>query len=142
MNVKLAAWITGLGSIWVMGLGIGHFPLAHKMAAAPQFSQLPAEATDFVILACQCIGILLIFVGMVSIYFARRWYSGDSAARHFFFAEGVLFLVRTILELMHPVAVPEPDPAVLVNLFLTAMIFFIPAVLLSVTHNLPRKLRP
>lgn len=134
-NLQLASWITFLGGLWVIWMGIKHFPMAYEMAGSQDFAGLAPNASDFLILLCLCLGILLIFAGILSLYFSRKLRLGDKAAQVFFLCEGILFLARTLLELMHPVAVPEPNHSVLVLVFLTSLIFLIPVAMTRIGRH-------
>jgi uncharacterized membrane protein HdeD (DUF308 family) len=102
--------------------------MAYNLEDEPSYQALGPAAMDLLVLLCLCVGILLVFVGVVSLVFARRLRAGNSTARGFFLGMGVLFLARTILELMHPVAVPQPDARVLVAVLVTSAIFFTAAL--------------
>lgn len=126
---SVAGWIALAGSIWVILMGIGHFPMAYEMVNDSNFASLPSNAADLLILLFLCIGILLIFVGGLSLYFSFKLQSGERVARIFFIAVSILFLGRTILELIYPVSVPEPNLSVLVNIFLLCLMFSVSTLL-------------
>ncbi len=126
---RIATWIACIGGLWIIRMGIGHFPMAYQAADSPEFASLAPHAADFLILLCLCVGITLIAFGILSIYFSRKLGSGDKSARFFFFCLATTFLIRTVIELKYPVAIPEPRPSVLVIVFLVSMIFSMALVL-------------
>lgn len=125
----IAAYIAMAWSITVLAVGVGHFPMASTFPAEPRFQALAPAAMDLLVLLCLCVGILLVFAGGLSLYFSTRLRVGDATARGFFLAMGALFLARTILELMHPVAIPQPDVRVLIWVFATSVVFFVAALM-------------
>lgn len=127
-RLRTAGYISAIGAVFVLAMGLIHFPMAYGLVSEPSYQALGPAAMDLLILLCLCVGILLVFVGVLSLVFARRLRAGNAAARVFFVGMGGLFLARTVLELMFPVAVPEPDVRVLVWVFATSVVFFAAAL--------------
>jgi hypothetical protein len=115
-------------AVSALGMGVIHFPMASSLEKEPRFQALGPAAMDLLVLLCLCVGILLLFVGALSLFFARRLRAGDSTARGVLLAMGVLFLARTILELLHPVAIPRPDVRVLIWVLVTSVVSFTAAL--------------
>jgi hypothetical protein len=123
-RLRIAGWIGFLGGCISIWQGVQHFPLAFNMVRYHEYASLSKPAADLFILLWLCVGILLINLGGLSIYFSRKLKTGDSAARVFFLCGGVLYLARTAIEIMYPVAVPAPDPIVLVSVLAVSLIYF------------------
>lgn len=126
----VASWIAFVAGCIVIFQGIKHFPLAYQMASYPEFASLPPNASDLLILLWLCVGLLLLNIGILSLYFSRRLYRGDKAALVFFLFGGIGYFVRTLFELKYPVSVPTPNPVVLPTIILVCLLFF-SAVLLA-----------
>lgn len=122
-NLRIARLTAAAAAFAVLGMGFVHFPMAYDLAVEPAFEDLEPAAIDLLILLCLCVGLLLLFVGSLALYFSARMHAG-SRVPIFFLGAGALFFARTILELLHPVAIPKPDPMVLVAVFVTSVAFF------------------
>ncbi len=122
---QIAGWIAFIGGCFVTIIGIQHFPMAYNMAGSQDFAALSKGASDFFIMLCLSVGILLLTFGILSMYFSRKIKLGDQAARFFFLCVGIMFLLRCVIELMHPVTVPAPNPSVLINLFIVSLLYLI-----------------
>lgn len=131
----VASWISFATGLYVAFIGVMHFPMAYEKAASPDFIGLAPNASDFLILLSLAVGILLITFGVLSLYFSPMLKRGEKTAQVFFLAQGILFLARTIIELMHPVAFPKPDLFVLVSVFLIGMLFLTSVVLSRVKYE-------
>lgn len=123
-RLKVAGWIAFIGGCISIWQGVEHFPLAFEMAKYHEYASLSKPASDLLKLLWFCIGILLINFGVLSLYFSRKIKTDDSAARFFVLCGGILYLARTAIEIMYPVAVPAPDPIVLVSVFAVSLIYF------------------
>ena len=132
MRNKIASVIGFINGLWVLYIGVMHFPMAFETSALPAFAVLKNDASEFFILMTMCVGILLIFTGLLTMFFSIRVRSGDRVARIFFGLAAVLFFARTYLEWLYPVRIPEPAPEVFVTLLLTAIVFAVTALLSSV----------
>lgn len=95
---RLASWLGVVGGLLVAVTGAQHFPLAAELQASTPFAALSGEANDLVVLLCLCVGILLLFVGLLSVAFARGLRIGDPMAKTFFLAAALLLVARTALE--------------------------------------------
>jgi hypothetical protein len=114
-----------VGGLIVIVQGIRHFPLACAMPDYPEFVGLSNAALELLILLWMCIGIMLINLGVLAVYFSGRLGQGDSGARIFFICSGVLYLVRAALEVIYPVRIPAHSHGVLAVIVLTSALFLI-----------------
>ncbi len=130
----IGSWTAFVGGCIVIFQGIKHFPLAYQMAGYQEFAGLSASASDLMILLWLCVGILLLNLGILSLYFSRKLRVGDNAARVFFLCGGIMYFVRTLLELRYPVSIPTPNHLVLASVFLACLLFLIP-VWLTKSHE-------
>jgi hypothetical protein len=120
----IAAWLGVVGSGLTLWMGFEHvFGVGTFQRLAP-LSVLSRSAMDFVILLVECVGILLLFVGGLSIYFSRGLAVGDRTAKVFFACVSVLLLGRVALEVMHPVTVMEVTPPVLIGVLINALFYW------------------
>jgi hypothetical protein len=67
------------------------------------------------------VGIFLLFVGGLSIYFARGLAVGDRVAKLFFACVSMLFVGRVAIEVMHPVTAIVATPPVLIGILIIAL---------------------
>lgn len=126
---NLVAGLAILGSLLTVWMGLCHLPMAYASAQLGAFQTLSKSASDFLILLCLCVGILLVFVGLLSMHFSLRLRQGDRVAKRYFFGVALLFALRTVIELMHPVTVMAVSPPVVFSVALMSLIFLVPAVL-------------
>lgn len=125
----IARWLGLLGGLGMVALGVMHYPLAFRIAALPAFAGLSRPASDFLILLSLCVGLLLLLVGALTIYFSPRLRRGDSASRAFFLMVTVALLVRTLLDVLYPLTILGETTAVFQNLSFTCCGFVLPVVL-------------
>ena len=128
---RWGAGAAGAGGLWTLYLGLAHFPLAYELPRTTAFANVPESGADLLILLSLAVGLLLLFIGGWSLWFAWRVLTGDRTARHFHLAVGLLYLGRTVVELLYPVSVPEPQPGVLLAVSLPALLFVAAAALTS-----------
>lgn len=126
---RVAGWLGFVGGLGLTALGVMHFPLAFEMVARPAFAQLSREASDFVVLLCLCVGLLLLLVGGLAVYFSQRLKRGDNTARGVFLTVAVALLGRTVLDVLYPLAILGETPAVAQNLLFVALCFALPTIL-------------
>jgi len=117
----IAAWLSVLGGALTMWMGLEHVLRARILHQLPPLAALSPSAMDFVVLLFECIGIFLLFVGCLSIYFARGLAVGDRVAKVFFTCVSLLLLARVAIELMHPVTVMVIMPPVLIGILINAL---------------------
>jgi hypothetical protein len=117
----IAAWLCVLGGALTASMGIGHVFGARTVQQLPSLSALLPGVTDFIVLLFECVGILLLFLGGLSIYFARGLAVGDRVAKVFFACASLLWLGRVAIEVMHPVTVIVITPPVLVAILTNAL---------------------
>jgi hypothetical protein len=126
---RIAGWLGLLGGFGMAALGVMHFPLAFRMAALPAFAQLSRPASDFLILLSLCVGLLLLLVGGLSLYFSRSLTQGDRTARGFFVTVAVALLGRTVLDVLYPLAILGETSSLFQYLLFTTVGFVLPAYL-------------
>ena len=124
-----ARWLGLLGGLGMTALGVMHFPLAFRIAALPAFAGLSRSASDLLVLLCLCVGLLLLLVGALTIYFSPRLRRGESTSRAFFLMVAVALLGRTVLDVLYPLTILGETAAVFQNLSFTFCGFVVPAIL-------------
>jgi hypothetical protein len=128
-RLNIATAVALVASLIVTWTGVQHIPMAYAVAHAEPFQVLSASARDFLILLCLCVGLLLIFVGLLSTLLSFRLRSGDPSARRYFLGMTALFSARTAIEVLHPVTVIPSSPPVVVFVACLCLMFLAPAVL-------------
>jgi len=88
------------------------------------------------LLAVITVGVCLAVFGLLSIYFSERIAVGDQAARVYVLSQGLLWIVRGILEIIFPLRVPlfivaVPHYPVLPFCFLMGIVFLLPLFVLN-----------
>lgn len=117
----IAAWLCILGGTLTVWMGLEHVLGARTVQQLPPLSALSPSVTDFIVLLFECVGILLLFLGGLSIYFARGLAVGDRVAKVFFACVSLLWLGRVAIEVMHPVTVMVITPPVLIAILINAL---------------------
>lgn len=97
---------------------------------------LPANYRSLLMLAIIAVGICMAVFGLFSIYFSGRIAIGDQTAQVYALSQGLLWIVRGILELIFPVRVPlfmitVPHYPVLPFCFLMGAVFLLPLFVLK-----------
>ncbi len=128
-RLKAASWIAFVGGCLAIFQGIKHFPMAFEMAKYHEYANLSKPASDLLILLWFCTGLMLLTFGVLSLYFSRKLRIRDHSARIFFLCGGIAYLLRTLFELIYPVAIPEPNNFVLAAVFTGSLLFLIPVAL-------------
>ncbi|MBN1305789.1 MAG: hypothetical protein JXA13_15230 [Anaerolineales bacterium] len=126
---KIAAWIGAIGATAMLVIGFAHFPMGYVVTGLQDFSSLPPNAADFVIMLCMVIGLLLVTLAILSYYFLMKLKTGEATARVFFLCTGLAVLGRTLIEVLHPIALPDPDWTNTLSFFLLSLTFLAPAIL-------------
>jgi hypothetical protein len=134
---RIAGGLGLLGGLGLTALGAMHFPLAFRMAALPAFAQLSRPASDFLILLCLCVGLLLLLVGGLSLHFSRRLIHGDNTARGVFLTVAVVLLGRTVLDALYPLTILGETGAALQYVLFTGIGFVLPAFLAGKAREVP-----
>ena len=126
---KIAAWIGAIGATGMLAIGLIHFPMGFNVTGLQDFSSLPPNAAEFVIMLCLVIGLLLVTLSILSYYFLRKLQAGDTTARFFFLIVGLAILGRTLIEVLYPIALPEPDWTNTLTFFVFSLTFLVPTML-------------
>jgi hypothetical protein len=126
---RVAVWLGRFGALGFVALGIMHFPLAFQLAKHPAFAQLSRPASDLLILLSLCVGLLLLLVGTLTLYFSPRLRRGDTAARVFFLTVAVALVGRTVLDVLYPLSILGETASVGQDLLFTGLGFLLPAIL-------------
>ncbi len=128
---KVAAGIGFLAGLYMLFMGGIHFPMGEQLLQMSQFSGLPHQSQDFLIMLCLVIGVCLVTFGVFTLYFANKIRVGNLKARWFFIIVGIMILVRSWVEWRYPIALPDPDIFNLFNFLGFSLLYFIPGVLVQ-----------
>ena len=121
---RIAAAFAGLNALII---GIVHFALPGYGYRAADLAEIPLlQREHFVYLGTYAIGSFLIAFGVMTLRFARGPASGDAAL--FFGLMSGVWALRTVLELLYPVALPlfvvaTPHPALLTTTALVTLAY-------------------
>lgn len=133
INSYIAMILSLLCGIWMLFAGYAHlFTMGYEFTMMPEFSSLNKQASDLLILMTQAVGILLLATGGWTCYFSFKLKIGDRLAKYYSLSMSILFLGRTILEALHPVAVPVPRPEVLIHVASIFILFLLAYILVEV----------
>jgi len=124
-RLKAAGWFGFLSGCLAIFQGIKHFPMAFETIKYHEYANLSKPASDLLILLWFCTGLMLITLGVLSLYFSRKLKTGDFAAHIFFLCGGIAYSVRTLFELIYPVAIPEPNHFVLPAVIIGSLLYLI-----------------
>jgi hypothetical protein len=115
-------------------LGLLHFVFLLDIMSESVFSAIPSAQRNFVLLGTCAIGICLLTFGSLTLYFANAFVVGEKYARVFIFSQALLWIARSVLELLFPVEIPllifeNPATIVLVCVVGMAVLYVVPLVL-------------
>ncbi|HLP15392.1 MAG TPA: hypothetical protein VK470_03975, partial [Bacteroidota bacterium] len=133
---RVAATCLMAGGVMELLLALLHFTWPFQLLTNEEFSRLSAASHDVVLLCVLAVGLLLFVFGGLSIYFSTRIEVAAAPAVIFGYSQGLLWLGRTILEIVLPVRVPlfmiaNPSTYILAGAILLTLIYSIPMFLLG-----------
>jgi len=128
---KLASRLVFTGGVVELLIAVLHFLMPFQLLRAEEIAKLPDDYRSFLFLVTVAIGLLLAVFGVLCIYFSKKLLLGDATAWVFGLSQGILWLGRTVLELILPVRIPLfflPNPTILIlpATILLAMLFLVP----------------
>jgi hypothetical protein len=129
----------------VLELFVALFHLAWPLQLkSSEINLMPGNYRSLFMLAIIAVGVCLATFGLLSIYFSGRIAARDQAARVYAFSQGLLWIVRGILEIIFPVRVPlfiiaVPHYLVLPFCFIMGVVFLLPLFVLKSTIIVDKK---
>jgi hypothetical protein len=129
-----ASQLMFMGGIAELVIALLHFLMPLQLVHT-EIGRLSDDYRSFVLLGVIAIGLCLAIFGALSIYFSRRLLLGEEGAWIFGLSQGILWMGRTVFELVLPVRIPLfifPNPTTLILplalslalLFLTPLLIF------------------
>jgi hypothetical protein len=132
-RTRLIQWVifllSSLCGVLFTAMGIMHFPLAFRLARLPSYAALSPAALDFLVLLCQCVGLLLLLVGGLSFYFSHRLRYHDIAASVFFLAVGLTSIGRIILDVLYPLTLLGETASPFIDTMVVLFVTILPVAL-------------
>lgn len=116
-KLKDAKLLLLAGGIAELLIAITHFLMPLELKNDPVFALLPAAHFDFIILATVAIGLIMLILFALSVYFSKHYQIMKQAAEVFALSQSLLWLGRGVLEMIFPVRVKLlflTDPAVII----------------------------
>ena len=128
---RLASGLMTVGGCIEILMGLIHFLMPIQLVNASEIAALANNYKNIILLETFAIGLCLFVFGILTIYFSRRLVCGEKSAWIFGISQGVLWMGRTILELLFPVTIPlfflsSPTALVLPVVFLLGLLFLVP----------------
>ena len=123
-----------IGGIVEILIAMLHFLMPFQFVRGGAIVGLPADYRGFVLHGIVAIGLCLTVFGALSIYFSQRLALGDATAWVFGLSQGVLWIGRTVTELIFPIRIPlfflsNPTAVILPLVALLALLFLVPLVM-------------
>jgi len=130
---RLAEKLFFAGGVAELVVGTMHFLMPLSIDRSAKLAGVSMEYRSFISLASIAIGVCLVTLGFLSIYFSKRIPRDARAGWLFCFSQGLLWTVRLILELALPVRITlfflsNPTTFILPMLIVLALLFLIPAL--------------
>ena len=121
------------GGVAELVVAVLHFVMPLPFSTTGEFAQLSENYWSFVILATIAIGLCMVVFGILSIYFSRKLLEGEKSAWVFGLSQGLLWLGRTLFELILPVKIPlfflsNPTVLILPLCILLTLLFLVPII--------------
>jgi hypothetical protein len=118
------------GSIEIL-IGLIHFVMPFQIVSTSEIASLPSNYKIIITLMIVAVGLCLVTFGALSIYFSGRLMKGERSAWVFGVSQGILWIGRTILEMLFPVTIPllflsNPTVLVLPMVFILSLLFLVP----------------
>lgn len=128
---RLASRCMFVGGVLEIIAGLLHFLMPAQATRTADIAALSGDSKDVVFLCIVSIGLCLSVFGCLSIYFSNKLVTGDRSAWVFGISQGVLWMVRTVFELLWPVRVPlfflsNPTIWLVPLLLMLAMLYLVP----------------
>ncbi len=139
MNKKRLASRAMLGGgIAEILIAVLHFLMPFQFIHAGAIAGLPTDYRDFVFHGIVAVGLCLTVFGALSIYFSQKLFLGNMTAWVFGISQGILWIGRTVTELIFPIRVPLffiSNPTKLI-LPLVALLYLLPLMMCR-EHGFP-----
>ncbi len=132
MNKKrLASNLVVAGGVAELLIALLHFVWPIQLARTGEFARLSTDYINFLILNCMAVGVCLTIFGILSVRSAQGLLAAKSWAWVYGISQGILWVIRALLEVVFPVRIPlffVTNPTVLVLPFtvLLGLLFLIP----------------
>ena len=123
------------GGVVEILVAIIHFLMPLHFSKVNEVIELSPGYRHFFLLGVNAIGLSVGVFGVLCIYYSTKILRGDASAWAFGLSQGVLWLGRTILELIYPVSIPlffidNPTILVLPLSILLTLVFFVPMLMI------------
>jgi len=110
-----------------------HFLMPLSLDKSAGIAGVPMEYRSFLDLATFSVGICMIALGALSIYYSQRLSQADRVWWLFSLSQGLLWVGRAVLELILPVRIPlfsfsSPTRVILPAILVVAMLFLVPVL--------------
>ena len=135
-NEQLARKFLMAGGIAELVIAVVHFLMPLSICRSAEIAGVSAEYRSFLFLATFAVGACMLAFGSLSIYFGRRPSRDGHAWWVFSLSQGLLWMVRAILELILPVRIPlfflsNPTTVILPAALVIAILFLSPVLVQS-----------
>ncbi len=133
---KLAGNLMLAGGIAELLIALLHFVWPLQLIQTGEFANLSMDYKNLLTLYCIAVGLCLTVFGTLSIYYTRGLIAGEKSAWIYGISQGILWEIRTILELIFPVRIPllfvaNPTVLILPLAFLLGLVFLIPLLIFN-----------
>jgi hypothetical protein len=133
---KLAGNLMLAGGIAELLIALLHFVWPSQLIRIGEFANLSTDYKNFLVLGCIAVGLCLIVFGTLSIYYTRGLVAGKKSAWVYGISQGIVWEIRTALELIFPVKIPllfvtNPSALILPLGFLLGLVFLLPLLIFN-----------
>lgn len=133
---KLASSLMLAGGVAELLIAILHFVWPTQLIQMGEFANLSMDYKNLLVLYCIAVGLCLTVFGALSIYYVQGLVVGEKSAWAYGISQGILWEIRTILELIFPVRIPllfvaNPTVFILPGAFLLGLVFLIPLIVFN-----------
>ncbi len=133
---KLASRLMLAGGVAELLLGLLHFAWPTQLVQIGEFARLSTDYQNLLVLCCLAVGLCLTVFGALSIYYRQGLVAGEKSAVVYGLSQGILWVMRAILEILFPVRIPlffvaNPTVLVLPGALLLGLMFLLPLVVFN-----------
>ena len=105
-NKRLASNLVVAGGVVELIIALLHFVWHIQLVQTGEFARLSTDYINFIVLNCIAVGLCLTIFGVLSIYSAQGLLTSKKWAWFYGISQGILWIIRALLEVVFPVHIP------------------------------------
>lgn len=140
-STKTLIFLIQLGAFIELFVALLHFVWPFSFIKLSIFDNVPYSIKSLLMLTSIALGMCMSVFAFFSFYFSKRLIHGEKTASIFYLSQGLLWIIRLVLELLFPVQIPlycieSPSFIIIIGASIIVLLFWLPVFLVRKRQKL------